>query len=263
MTRMFGRVLASEVLKLHRSKVPWATLAGLSLGPLGLALFMWILSDPQRARELGLLGAKASLSGLAATWPSYAAMLTVIVGISGMVVLPFIVAYIFGREYEDRTAKVMLTLPVARAQFALAKLVVALLWWTALVGVVMAEAIMIGLALGLPGGSQSLLVTSVGDALLAAGLSYLLVPVVAWVTTAAQGLMAPIGFALAMLALGNLLGHTGWSVWFPWSIIPSLIGMVGNPVESLPLGSYLVIGVVFVAGVAGTILQLRLADNAQ
>lgn len=263
MTGIFVRVLGTELLKLRRSKVPWGTLAGLSLGPLGLALFMWILRDPERARQMGLLGTKASLSGLEASLPSYASMLTLIVGIGGMLLLPFIVAYVFGREYDDQMAKVMLTLPLPRSYFALAKLLVALIWWTVLVVAVTAEAIILGLALGLPGGSSELLVASVGDALVAAGISYLLVPVVAWVTLAGRGLMAPIGFALAMLALGNLLGHTGWSVWFPWSIIPSMVGMVGNPVEALPLGSYLVVGAVFLTGIAGTILHLRLADNAQ
>ncbi len=260
---MFARVLSTEFLKLRRCKVTWATIAALSMGPLGIALFMWILREPDRAASLGLLGTKANLSGLEATWPAYAAMLTLIIGIGGMLVLAFIVAYVFGREYDDTTAKNLLALPVARHWFVVAKLVVVAAWWVVLVGAVLAEAVVVGLLLGLPGFSAGLLSAAVGNSLLAAGISYLLVPVVAWVTVWSRGGAAPIGFAIAMLAAGNLFGKTGWAEWFPWSIVPLLIGMVSDPVTALPPGSYVVLALTFVVGVAGTIAQLRWSDCAQ
>ena len=68
---MFGQVLATEFMKLRRAKATWATLAVLSMGPLGIALFMWIVREPGRAAQLGLLGTKANLAGLEATWPAY------------------------------------------------------------------------------------------------------------------------------------------------------------------------------------------------
>ncbi len=259
---MFGQVLATEFLKLRRSKVPWGTLAGLSLAPLGLALFMWILREPGRAASLGLLGTKADLSGLEATGPVYLSTLTIVFGIGGMLLLPFIVAYIFGREYVELTAKNLLALPVARHWFVLAKLLVAAVWWFVLVIVVLAESLLIGLALGLPGFSAQVAATAVGNSLLAAAISFLLVPVIAWVTVASRGYMAPLAFAIAGMALGNVFGKTGWAEWFPWSIVPLMIGMVGTP-QTLPSGSYVVLVVTFVAGIAATIAQLRFADNAQ
>jgi ABC-2 type transport system permease protein len=75
--------------------------------------------------------------------------------------------------------------------------------------------------------------------------------------------MPPLGFAIATLALGNLFSKTGWAEWFPWSIVPALIGMLGKPVEAVPVGSFVVIAATFVIGVAATIAQLRVADNAQ
>ena len=256
-------VLATEFAKLRRCKVTWFTLAGLSMGPLGIALFMWILREPGRAAQLGLLGTKANLSGLEATWPAYASALTLIVGVGGMLLLSFIVAYVFGREYAEGTAKNLLALPVGRHWFVIAKLVVAAAWWAVLTIAVVVESLVVGLALGLPGFSAGLAAGLVGNALLAAGISFLLVPVVAWITVWGRSYMAPLAFAIAMMALGNLFGHTGWSVWFPWSIVPSLIGMVGNPVETLPAGSYVVLALTFAAGVAATIAQLRYADNTQ
>jgi ABC-type transport system involved in multi-copper enzyme maturation permease subunit len=259
---MFGQVLATEFLKLRRSKVPWGTLAGLSMAPLGLALFMWILREPGRAASLGLLGTKADLSGLEATGPVYLSTLTIVFGIGGMLLLPFIVAYIFGREYVELTAKNLLALPVGRHWFVLAKLVVAAVWWFVLVTVVLAESLLIGLALGLPGFSARLAAGAAGNSLLAAAISFLLVPVVAWVTVASRGYMAPLAFAIAGMALGNVFGKTGWAEWFPWSIVPLMIGMVGTP-QSLPASSYVVLAATFVAGIAATVAQMRFADNAQ
>lgn len=255
--------LTTEFLKLRRCQVTWFTLGGLSMGPLGLALFMWIIREPGRAAQLGLLGTKANLSGLEATWPAYLSALTLVVGVGGMLLLSFVVAYVFGREYVDGTAKNMLALPIARHWFVLAKLVVSAAWWLVLVVFVLAESLAVGLAIGLPGFSAGLAVSGVGHALLAAGISFLLVPVVAWITTAGRGYMAPLGFAIAMMALGNLFGKTGWAEFFPWSIVPSLIGMVGQPVAGLPAASYVILALTFVVGIGATIAQLRYADNSQ
>jgi ABC-2 type transport system permease protein len=260
---MFGQVVLTEFLKLRRSKVPWFSLAAISMGPLGIALFMWILLEPDRAAQLGLLGAKASLSGLAATWPAFFSMLVLIVGIGGMLLLSFIVAFVFGREYAEGTAKNLLALPVGRPTFVIAKFVVAAAWWLALVVAVIVEALAVGGLLGLPGFSVDLAAAAVSGAVLAAGIAYLLAPVVAWITVLGRGYMAPIGFSLAMLAVGNVLSKTGWGVWFPWSIVPTMVGMVGSPVRTLPPGSYVVLALTFVGGVALTIVHLVLADNDQ
>jgi ABC-2 type transport system permease protein len=75
--------------------------------------------------------------------------------------------------------------------------------------------------------------------------------------------MPSLAFAFAALAMGNIFGKTGWAEWFPWSIIPLLIGAVGQPVAGLPAGSYVVLAATFVAGIAATIAQVRWADNAQ
>ncbi|MGV8083594.1 MAG: ABC transporter permease [Coriobacteriia bacterium] len=260
---MFAQVLVTEFVKLRRSKVTWATLAALSMATLGVALFMWIVREPGRAAQFGLLGAKADLSGLTATWPSFLGMFTLILGIGGMLVLPFIVAFIFGREYSEQTAKNMLALPVARSSFVIAKLIVAAVWWLVLVFAVLAEAFVVGFLLGLPGFSAGLAIAALRNTLLAAGISYLLVPLVAWITLIGRGYMAPLGFALAMMALGDVVSKTGWAPYFPYSIVPLLVGVVGTPAAGLPMASFAVLALTFITGIAATIAQLVYADNTQ
>jgi len=45
--------------------------------------------------------------------------------------------------------------------------------------------------------------------------------------------------------------------------VPLLIGMVSDPIDTLPAGSYVVLAATSALGVAATIAQLRFADNAQ
>jgi ABC-2 type transport system permease protein len=260
---MFAQVLATEFLKLRHSKVTWLSLAALSIGPLAIALMMWIVREPGRAAKLGLVGAKANLSGLTATWPSYFSMLTLMVGMGGMLLLSFIVAYVFGREYTEGTAKNLLALPVSRHWFALAKLVVAAAWWALLVVAVFIEALVLGAALRLPNFSTAVALRGAHDALLAAAIAYLLVPVVAWIAMLGRGYLPPLGFALAMLALGDVFSHTGWAAWFPWSIVPLFIGAIGQRVTTIAPASVVVVALTFLAGTAATIAQLRWTDNAQ
>jgi ABC-2 type transport system permease protein len=257
------RVLGTEFGKLRRSRVTWLTLVAMSLAPIGTSFFLWIQTEPERAARLGLLGAKAQLSGLTPDWQSMAATMTLFVGIGGTLLLTFVIAYVFGREYTDGTVTNMFLLPVARHWFVLAKLGVVAAWWLALVGAVLAEAALAGLLMGLPGWSAELAVAGTGHVLAAAGMTYLLGGPVAWITTAGRGYLPPLGFALTMLLIGNLLVRTGWAAWFPWSIVPLSIGTVAQPAAGLSWGSYTVVGATFLVGTAATVLQTRYADNAQ
>jgi len=257
---VISEVIATEFAKLRRSAPPWATLAAVLFAVLGIALLIWIVRDPERAASLGLLGTKANLAGLEATWPAYGAYLSVVAGAGGLILLAFIVAFLFGREYADATAKNLLALPVPRAWFVLAKLVVAAVWWLVLLIALLAAGFAIGAALDLPGFTPAVALKIVGDTLLGGAISFLLAPIAAWITIATRSYLAALGFALGMLLVGNLLGHTGWAVWFPWSIVPLLTGMSGDAV-ALPWGSYLVVALTFVAGIGGTVLQLKYADN--
>lgn len=255
-----ANVLWTEALKLRRSRVTVLSLLAIALGPLGGGLFMWIVREPERARSMGLLGAKADLMGLDASWAGFFVMLTQMIGIVGGLLLAVIAAYVFGREYAEGTAKNMLALPVPRPWFVFAKLGVAAAWWLVLVAAVLAEGMAVAAALHLPGFSSRVLAEGVGAVLLAAGVGFLLMPVVAWIATLGRGYLPPLGFAMLMLVLGNVFGATGWGRWFPWSIVPLFAGVAGPRVEALAPGSLVVVGVTCVLGIAATVHQLARGD---
>lgn len=260
---MPGALLATEFLKLRRGKVTWLSVAAYSIGPLVGALFMWIASEPERAARLGLLGTKADLAGLSAGWDSYFTLLTQVTGLGGTILLAVITAYVFGREYAEGTAKNLLVLPIARHWFVLAKLAVVLVWFAVLTALALAETVVLGLALGLPGFSADTLASGAGDVTLAALVAFLLAPPVAWIATLGKGYLPPLSFAILMLALGNVFGATGWGKWFPWSVVPLFAGVAGPRVETLAPGSILVVVLTFLIGAAATLAQLRYADNVQ
>jgi ABC-2 type transport system permease protein len=260
---MLGQVLATEFLKLRRSKVTWLSWLAFSVMPLAGGLFMWIAKEPGRAAQLGLMGQKARLAGVTADWPSYFTLLNQEACAGGMVLLSIVAAYVFGREFADNTAKNMLTQPVGRHWFGVAKLIVVFVWFGALTVSLISEGLLVGTLLGLPGFSTSLAVSSIGDVLLSGLVGFLLVPVVAWIATLGKGYLPPIGFTIFMLLLGNVFGATGWGKWFPWSIVPMLAGMAGPRVEVLAPGSLVVVGLTFIVGVVAMLWQLRWADNTQ
>lgn len=261
---MLGHVLATELLKLRRSKITWLSWLAFSVVmPLIGGLFMWIVQDPSRAAKLGLLGKKSQFAGVTADWPSYFTLLLQTTGIGGMILVSVIAAYVFGREYSDGTAKNMLALPVGRHWFVAAKLAVVLMWFAALTVWLIGEGFAVCWLLQLPGFSSELAVTSVGSILLAALVAWMLVPAVALMAAFGRGYFAPLGFTIFTLVLGTVLGATGWGKWFPWSIVPLFAGVAGPRVETLASGSLVVLSLTFLAGVTATVCQLRRADNAQ
>ena len=75
------------------------------------------------------------------------------------------------------------------------------------------------------------------------------------------GCLAPLGFAILMLFLAQILAATGPGAWFPWSIPPLFAGLAGP--HGLLLGgqSYVLVTATSVAGLSATFAWWRLADQ--
>jgi len=259
-----AKILGAELLKLRRSRITWITLLAYGVGPLIGALFMIVLKDPALGQRLGLIAAKARWSAGSADWPTYLSMMLQMTGVAGMILIGVIAAYVFGREYAEGTAKIMLALPIHREWFVLGKVAMIVIWFAALSIAFCAESILMGLLVGLPGYSPGLVIHTLTIDLEAAALILLLCPVAAWTAVASKGYLAPLGVTIFTLILGMVFGSTGWAPWVPWSIVPLFTGVAGPEArQSIGAGSYVVLAAVFVVGVAGVMIHLNRADNTQ
>jgi len=260
---MMIRVLSTELLKLRRAKITWLTLLVGLIGPLFGGLFIWILKEPGRASEMGLIGQKAQFVGQTADWATHYMILTQMVGIISVVLFSVITAWVFGREYSEGTAKNMLALPVRKIWYVCSKLVVVFIWTMVLTFVLFLMGHVVGAALDIPGFSTTLLVTNTWTVFSTAMLGFLLMTPVAWLATIGKGYLAPLGFALITLLFGMALGATGWGKWFPWSIVPLYAGVAGSRTEMLAAGSLVVLFATSVIGFFATVWQFVYADNVQ
>ncbi|MHC4521408.1 MAG: ABC transporter permease, partial [Planctomycetota bacterium] len=213
----FGRAFSVELLKARRSKVPLLTGVAISLGPIVGAIFMLILKDPEGARDMGIIGTKALLTG-SADWETLFGLLAQIVCMGGTVVFAFITAWVFGREFADRTVRQLLAVPTSRVAVVAAKFSVAALWsavlaaWVFLLGTVLTSLV------GLPG----LTIAGVAGALRhvsgTAAMTVALITLVAFVAGVGRGYLPALGFAILTLFLGQIAAALGWGAWVPWSV---------------------------------------------
>jgi ABC-type transport system involved in multi-copper enzyme maturation permease subunit len=260
---MFLQVLYSEFLKLRRTKITWIVGLLYGFGPLALSFFMIILREPELARRLGLLTAKAQLTVGTADWPTYLSLIAVVLS-AGTIVIGIIEAFVFGREYAEGTAKNMLTLPIGRSLFVAAKIVVSIVWYTCIVVAVYAEAILLGFLVGLPGFDPILLERNSHLCLLVLIETLLLSSLPAWIAVMGRGFLAPVGFTIfSSIVLGQIFLHTGWAPWVPWSIAFLTAG-AGEPGAPVPgAGSFVVLAGVFIIGCIALYLSLDRTDNTQ
>ena len=255
--------LWAEFLKARRAKLPWLTALGFSLAPLVGGLFMIILKDPGRARTMGLISAKAQLMVGVADWPTYFGFLAQATSVGGAVLFSLVTAWVFGREFSDHTAKELLATPTPRSAVVAAKFVLIAVWTVCLVGVVFIIGLGVGSAVGLPGWSTALLWRGAVDLGLTTLLALALMPPVALLASAGRGFLPAIGWMFLTVFLAQILAATGWGDWFPWAVPPLFSGMAGPRADQVGLHSYLLVGLVLVAGLAATFAWWRSADQTR
>ena len=252
--------LRVELVKTRRSVAPALTALAFAIAPLIGGLFMYILADPDRARRMGLIGQKAQLVGGGSDWPAYFAFLAQAATVGGFVLFAFVVAWVFGREFSDGTVRYLLALPTSRAAITAAKLVVVTLWCSALTALATLLGLVTGAALGLPGWSTEALGQGLAHIWGGAGLTLLIVLPLALLAGVGRGYLAPLGFAMLMLILAQVIGATGRGAWFPWAI-PALYaqvaGSAGGGIMSI---SFAIVAATGAAGAAGTFAWWLYAD---
>ena len=255
--------LWAETLKARRSKVPLLASIGFTLAPLMDGLFMFIMKDPERAREMGLLSVKAQLAMSTAEWATFFGVLTQAVAVGGVIVFSIVTAWVFGREFSDHTAKDLMALPTSREKIVAAKLIVISAWgfatsvWIYLIG------LLVGKIVELPGWTSQLAWQSFSDVFATAAMTLLLMTPVAFIASMGRGFLPPLGWAVLTIFFSQIIAATGWGDWFPWSVPALFSGVVGPRSEQLGIHSYLL---VILAGLIGLVLTFwwwRSADQTR
>jgi ABC-2 type transport system permease protein len=259
----FLSALWAETLKARRSKITPLTAAGFLLLPPAAGLFMLILKNPEQARAMGLISQKAQLTAGVADWPSFFGILSQGVAGLGALVFTLITAWVFGREFSDRTVKELLALPTPRATIIGAKFLLATLWAFVLTLTVFAAGLGVGAIVDIPGWSPQLEWTSFSLTMLTTLLNVMLMPLVAFFASLGRGYLPPVGWTLLAMALANLVSVLGWGDWFPWAVPVVVSGMIKTHAEQVGLHSFLVVLVAFFVGTTATFAWWRSADQAR
>lgn len=254
--------LRCELLKARRSRVPPLTGLGFTLGPLVAGLFMIIMKDPERARQWGLISAKAQIFAGAADWPTFLGVLGQMVAVGGWILFALLTAWIFGREFSDRTLKTLLAVPTPRWATVVAKLLVAAALSALLSIWVLGLGLAAGAIIGLESGSSEVLVDGCIRVAAVAGLTIALLPVIALAAGLGRGYMAPLALALLLLFMAQIMAATGWGEWFPWSVPALLSGAAGPEAARMGAASYVILFSVSVATLLATLLWWRNADQS-
>ena len=255
--------LWGEILKARRSKVPLLAAVGLTLAPLVDGLFMFIMKDPERAHEMGLLSVKAQMAMSTAEWTTVFSVLSQAIAIGGVIVFSIVTAWIFGREFSDHTAKDLMALPTSREQIVTAKLIVITIWvfgvtlWIYLIGLV------IGNLVNIPGWTTQLAWESLQDILATAGMTMLLMTPVAFIASMGRGYLPPLGWAVLTIFLAQIIAATGWGDWFPWSVPALFSGAAGPRGELIGVHSYVIVILAGIVGFAATFYWWRNADQTR
>ncbi len=242
------RALRAEIAKLSRSYVPLWTALVVVLWPLW-SIFIVRLSngslDDLYWKELMELGAQ----GVSSWW--------------GVLLGGFVAAYVFGQEYSEGTAHNMLALPVRREWFVVAKLALLLVWVFALAALSVAAHAGYAALLRLDGFALEHVMRGLSDSMLVTVVIAATLPLVAFIAVLGRGYLAPMIFSGVAFATGVLVLQAGWERWYPWGMAFALVGMGWMPGEtksSLTTGSWVILGAVFLAGVAALVVQIDYAD---
>ena len=241
-----------EALKLTRSHV--GVIATLSIiGGFLLLLGGITLGVANGNPELiAQAGPAASLD-----WDGLLAGAAQIVAVISLLGFGIVLAWMFGREFEEGTITGLFALPTSRAEIALAKLTVHALWALVVSAALALGVLILGLVFsyGLPGHEDW---SELGRLFVLGVMSTGLAAPVAWLATLTRSMLAAVGGTIALVVAAQVGALAGAGGWMPFAA-PALWAMSnGTGVTATQLGMALVVPLVFVvlSCVAWSRLQL-------
>jgi ABC-2 type transport system permease protein len=251
-----------ELLKIRKSTVFRLSIYFFIFIGMMMGLLMYLSMHPEIASRSSTVRMKTSFLG-GSDWNGYFGLLMQIVLTVGVIGAGFVTSWGFGREFADRVVKDLLALPVSRSTIVISKLFILFAWSILLMIVVLLAAMATGFLIKLPGWSEADFMHFLKVYMICAVLNALLISPVAFAASAGRGYMLPISFVILIMILTQMLfiGLPQLSIWFPWAVPALYSGVAGIAVPEAGPISYLLYGLVVLAGVLGTIGWWRFADH--
>jgi ABC-2 type transport system permease protein len=224
---------------------------------------MYVARHPEIAGRSAALTAKAPMLGNG-DWPTFFELLVQVILALGAIGFGMVTAWVFGREYSDRTAKDLMALPVSRLTIVSAKFVVVLVWSILLTVLVFIVGVLAGLAVRIPDWSAELTLRTAVVFMGSSVLTLLLCTPVALLACLSRGYLLPVGFAIFTLILTNFvaIGLPGLLPYFPWAVPALYCGISGEtPLPPAGMASYCILVLTCMLGFAGTAAWWRFADQ--
>jgi ABC-2 type transport system permease protein len=250
--------LGIEILKIRKSMIFRITAGVSCFISMIMGMFMYFIMNPDILPP-GLLKTKVDLAAVSADWPSYFSFLLMLAAVLGIILTGFLVSWIFGREYSDKTIKDILALPTSRTAIVIAKLTAVFIWSILLNALSLIVSLGTGILTGLPEWSDQLFTGFLAKFFTTVLLTSFLTPAAAFAASRGKGYLAPVGFVMLCMGLANLFGNIGLGAYFPWSIPMLYTEAIGG--SDLNPASWVIIILTFIAGTEGTILQWKYADQ--
>ena len=249
-----------ELRKAIRSRMPLYTALGSLFMPLGIAFLIFVSKNPEISQKLGLISAKANLVAYSATdWRTYLGLFGLLIAAGGFILFVLVISWVFGREFVDGTLKDMLAVPVQRSSILLAKFIVVAVWSGVLTMVILIGGLIMGLIIKLPGGSISVIFQGSALVVITACLAIVVVTPFALFASMGRGYLLPIGVAVLVLMMTNVVALAGWGEYFPWAVP----GLYAQGKSSLAPISFWIVFLTGLAGMVATYLWWKFSDQSR
>lgn len=194
-------LLWAEWLKLRRTPLVWLSMLAALAGPALQVLL--VLANDQVAWGYSVFVEQSALLTTCLVAP---------------VLIALVGSFVVGREAVDGTLPDLMVVPVAGPALLVAKLVVVWLWGAGLMLWSGAASVAAALALDLPAAGHPGYWELASRYLTAAGLLFLTVPLIAWMTLLARSYIPPLVVVMVATAAGLLILHSDYGRYFPWTI---------------------------------------------
>lgn len=255
-------ILWIEFRKIYRSKLLLYCGIALTLVPLMSSLMIFIFQNPDLARKMGIISAKANLMGGTADWSTFLGVISMGLAMAGMFLFSLIESWIFGREFTEATLKDMLAVPVSRLAIVLGKFIVTMTICFLFTLEVVIFSVTAGFILKMPQVPLSLILNGLWIIILTGIMVIMANMPFAFLASVGKGYLLPLGITMLLLLLANIIAVLGWGDIFPWTI-PTLLSGLGDQNTKVTAVSYVVLLITAGAGIFATYTWWVKADHQQ